>query len=212
MVENDKEKQQDLFGFNLEEKESILMRLENIKDRNKRIKAKLKKALKEEEESMFIKIEKKNFKNTIDQILVFLSWGRRDDVYVLGDEGDGDNGMLEPNDVFEEELEKSLEVMKKVGQTSIIKFRLPLYEEVFGSLTKKDFVFPGNEDNAYDMYLGGYKELISATIATLEDYGTVNQDKNIFLLKTEKEDIILTNNAFSLESDLRSAFHDVLCF
>ena len=204
--------QQDLFGFNPKEKESILMRLGDIKDRNKRIKAKLKKALKEEAESMFIKIEKKNFKNTIDQILVFLSWGRRDDVYVLGDEGDGDNGMLEPNDVFEEELEKSLEVMKKVGQTSIIKFRLPLYEEVFGSLTKKDFVFPGNEDNAYDMYLGGYKELISATIATLEECGTVNQDKNIFLLKTEKEDIILTNNAFSLESDLSRAFHDVLCF
>ena len=74
-------------------------------------------------------------------------------MYVLGDEGDGDDGMLEPNDVFEEELENSLELMEKVGQTSIIKFRLPLYEEVFGSLTKKDFVFPGNEDNAYDMYL-----------------------------------------------------------
>ena len=156
--------------------------------------------------------DKENFQKTMDQILVFLLWGRRDDVYVLGDEGDGDDGMLEPHDVFQEELEKSLEVMKKVGQTSTIKFRLPLYEEVFGSLTKKDFVFPGNEDNSYDMYLGGYKELISATIATLEDYGTVNQDKNIFLLKTEKEDIILTNNAFSLESDLWRAFHDVLCF
>ena len=156
--------------------------------------------------------DKENFQETMDQILVFLSWGRRDDVYVLGDEGDGDDGMLEPHDVFEEELEKSLEVMKKVGQTSIIKFRLPLYEEVFGSLTKKDFVFPGNEDNAYDMYLGGYKELISATITTLEEYGTVKQDKNIFFLKTEKEDIILTNNAFSLESDLWRAFHDVLCF
>ena len=212
MKKKDNKYQQDLFGFNPKEKESILMRLEDIKDRNKRIKAKLKKALKEEAESMFIKIEKKNFKNTIDQILVFLSWGRRDDVYVLGDEGDGDNGMLEPNDVFEEELEKSLEVMKKVGQTSIIKFRLPLYEEVFGSLTKKDFVFPGNEDNAYDMYLGGYKELISATIATLEECGTVNQDKNIFLLKTEKEDIILTNNAFSLEGALSRALYDVLCF
>ena len=153
-----------------------------------------------------------NFQETIDQILVFLSWGRRDDVYVLGDEGDGDDGMLEPNDVFEEELENSLELREKVGQTLIIKFRLPLYEEVFGSLTKKDFVFPGNEDNSYDMYLGGYKELISATIATLEDYGTVNQDKNIFLLTTEKEDIILTNNAFSLESALRSALHEVLCF
>ena len=155
---------------------------------------------------------KENFEETMDQILVFLSWGRRDDVYVLGDEGDGDDGMLEPNDVFEEELEKSLEVMKKVGQTSIIKVRLPIYEEVFRSLTKKDFVFPGNEDNSYDMYLGGYKELISATIATLEDYGTVNQDKNIFLITTEKEDIILTNNAFSLESALRSALHEVLCF
>ena len=212
MKKKDNKYQQDLFGFNPKEKESILMRLGDIKDRNKRIKAKLKKALKEEAESMFIKIEKKNFKNTIDQILVFLSWGRRDDVYVLGDEGDGDNGMLEPNDVFEEELEKSLEVMKKVGQTSIIKFRLPLYEEVFGSLTKKDFVFPGNEDNAYEMYLGGYKELISATIATLEECGTVNQDKNIFLLKTEKEDIILTNNAFSLEGALSRALYDVLCF
>ena len=115
---------------------------------------------------------KENFEETMDQILVFLSWGRRDDVYVLGDEGDGDDGMLEPNDVFEEELEKSLEVMKKVGQTSIIKFRLPLYEEVFGSLTKKDFVFPGNEDNAYDMYLGGYKELISATIALIGHSGS----------------------------------------
>ena len=212
MKKKDNKYQQDLFGFDPKEKESILMRLGDIKDRNKRIKAKLKKALKEEAESMFIKIEKKNFKNTIDQILVFLSWGRRDDVYVLGDEGDGDNGMLEPNDVFEEELEKSLEVMKKVGQTSIIKFRLPLYEEVFGSLTKKDFVFPGNEDNSYEMYLGGYKELISATIVTLEEYGTVKQDKNTFILKTEKEDIILTNNAFSLESDLWHAFHDVLCF
>jgi hypothetical protein len=153
-----------------------------------------------------------NFQETIDQILVFLSWGRRDDVYVLGDEGDGDDGMLEPNDVFEEELENSLELMEKVGQTSIIKFRLPLYEEVFGSLTKKDFVFPGNEDNAYDMYLGGYKELISATIVTLEKYGTVKKDKNIFFLKTEKEDIILTNNSFSLQSALSSALHDVLCF
>jgi|TARA_B100001094_G_C17883520_1_gene648042 hypothetical protein len=153
-----------------------------------------------------------NFQETIDQILVFLSWGRRDDLYVLGDEGDGDDGMLEPNDVFEEELENSLELMEKVGQTSIIKFRLPLYEEVFGSLTKKDFVFPGNEDNAYDMYLGGYKELISATIVTLEKYGTVKQDKNIFFLKTEKEDIILTNNSFSLQSALSSALHDVLCF
>jgi hypothetical protein len=153
-----------------------------------------------------------NFQETIDQILVFLSWGRRDDVYVLGDEGDGDDGMLEPNDVFEEELENSLELMEKVGQTSIIKFRLPLYEEVFGSLTKKDFVFPGNEDNAYDMYLGGYKELISATIVTFEKYGTVKQDKNIFFLKTEKEDIILTNNSFSLQSALSSALHDVLCF
>ena len=157
--------------------------------------------------------DKENFQETMDQILVFLLWGRRDDVYVLGDEGDDDDdGMLEPNDVFEDELEKSFEVMEKVGQTSIIKFRLPLYEEVFGSLTKKDFVFPGNKDNAYDMYLGGYKELISATIAILEEYGTVNQDKNIFLLKTKKEDINLTNNAFSLQSDLWHAFHDVLCF
>jgi hypothetical protein len=49
---------------------------------------------------------KENFEETMDQILVFLSWGRRDDVYLLGDEGDGDDGMLEPNDVFEEELEK----------------------------------------------------------------------------------------------------------
>lgn len=153
-----------------------------------------------------------NFQETIDQILVFLSWGRRDDLYVLGDEGDGDDGMLEPNDVFEEELENSLELMEKVGQTSIIKFRLPLYEEVFGSLTKKDFVFPGNEDNAYDMYLDGYKELISATIVTFEKYGTVKQVKNIFFLKTEKEDIILTNNSFSLQSALSSALHDVLCF
>ena len=48
------------------------------------------------------------------------------------------------------------------------------------------------------MYLGGYKELISATIAILEEYGTVNQDKNIFLLKTKNivnifsRDLLLT--------------------
>ncbi|MDC0466594.1 hypothetical protein OAN62_01320 [Gammaproteobacteria bacterium] len=212
MSKNDKEKQQDLFGFNLEEKELKIKEINKLKKIKEEAISKIANRKHKEQEKKNRLIDEANFQETMDQILVFLSWGRRDDVYVLGDEGDGDDGMLEPHDVFEEELEKSFEVMEKVEQTSIIKFRLPLYEEVFGSLTKKDFVFPGNEDNAYDMYLGGYKELISATIAILEEYGTVNQDKNIFLLKTKKEDINLTNNAFSLQSDLWHAFHDVLCF
>ena len=212
MSKEDKEKQQDLFGFNLEEKELKIKEINKLKKIKEEAISKIANRKHKEQEKKNRLIDEANFQETMDQILVFLSWGRRDDVYVLGDEGDGDDSMLESYEVFEEKLEKSLEVMKKVGQTSIIKFRLPLYEEVFGSLTKKDFVFPGNEDNAYEMYLGGYKELISATIATLEEYGTVNQDKNIFLLKTEKEDIILTNNAFSLESALSSALHDVLCF
>ena len=212
MSKEDKEEQQDLFGFNLEEKELKIKEINKLKKIKEKARAEQREAENLKKYKEFRANQEANFQVTMDQILVFLSWGRRDDVYVLGDEGDGDDGMLEPHDVFEEELEKSLEVMKKVGQTSIIKFRLPLYEEVFGSLTKKDFVFPGNEDNSYDMYLGGYKELISATITTLEEYGTVKQDKNIFFLKTEKEDIILTNNAFSLESDLWRAFHDVLCF
>ena len=212
MSKKDKEKQQDLFGFNLEEKELKIKEINKLKKIKEEAISKIANRKHKEQEKKNRLIDEANFQETMDQILVFLSWGRRDDVYVLGDEGDGDDGMLEPHDVFEEELEKSLELIEKVGQTSIIKFRLPLYEEVFGSLTKKDFVFPGNEDNSYEMYLGGYKELISATIVTLEKYGKVKQDKNIFFLKTEKEDIILTNNSFSLQSALSSALHDVLCF
>ena len=62
------------------------------------------------------------------------------------------------------------------------------------------------------MYLEGYKELIKETIDTLQFHGAVKQDKNVFILTTSDTDLILKNNAFSLESELTTNLHYVLCF
>ena len=164
-------------------------------------------------------LEKKEFKKTLNQISKYLSWGRRENVYVLGDEGDNPwnrgwykdhKNMLEPHDVFCQKFDKGVKLIEKSGDNFIVSFRLPLYEEVFGSLKKKDFIYPGNENNAYDMYLEGYENLIKATKETLGKYGSIEQDKNIFTLTTNCKN--WNAHATGLKSELWIALHDVLCF
>ena len=154
-------------------------------------------------------MEKKEFQETLNQISKYLSWGRRENVYVLGDEGDNPN-MLDPHDVFCQEFDKGIKFIEKSGDNFIVGFRLPLYEEVFGSLMKEDFIFPGNKYNDYDMYLEGYENLIKATKETLGEYGSIEQDKNIFTLTTNDKN--WNAHATGLRSELWTALHDVLCF
>ena len=160
-------------------------------------------------------MEKKEFQKTLNQISNYLLWGRRDNVYVLGNEGDNKwhndhKEMLEPHDVFCEEFDKGIKFIEKSGDNFIVSCRLPLYEEVFGSLNKKDFIYPGNEYNAYDMYLEGYENLIKATKETLGEYGSIEQNKNIFTLTTNDKN--WNAHATGLRSGLWIALHDVLCF
>tara|TARA_X000000950_G_scaffold273930_1_gene358321 strand:+ start:5121 stop:5681 length:561 start_codon:yes stop_codon:yes gene_type:complete len=169
--------------------------------------------LKQEADSIVEEIEsKKKFLNIINEISNYLSWGRAANIYILGCEGDGTDGMLEPHDLFYKKVDEGLSIIEETEKNKKIKFVLPLYEEFFGSLTEKDLQYPGNEEYDYEMYLEGYKRLIDETIDTLQFHGTVKQDKNIFILNTSDTDLILKNNAFSLESELTKNLHDVLCF
>ena len=154
----------------------------------------------------------KEFLNITNEISNYLSWGRVENIYILGCEGDGSDGMLDPNDLFYKKIKEGLSIIEETEKSKKIKFVLPLIEEFFGSLTEKDLQYPGNEDYSYEMYLEGYKELIKETIDTLKLHGTVKQNKNVFILTTSDTDLILKNNAFSLESELTTNLHYVLCF
>ena len=232
----------DLLGeVDLELKESMLAakELKKIEFNKQQKKIKTEKKLKQKHEDKKMKdlqdvndqiLRKAEFLDTMNQISVYLSWGRNHNTSILGDIPKDD--MEEPDFALEslcnsikwvkKDLLKQAHEKHKSGslfddQLKAIELRLPLYEEFFGSLTEKDFIFPGYKcnsydfhlDNSYDFNLDCYQRIISTIVEVLERHGEVKIDKNIFTLTT-KDKITLKDNAFSLESDLYTAVHDEL--
>jgi|TARA_B110000438_G_C15770356_1_gene631594 hypothetical protein len=224
----------DLLGeVDLELKESILAakELKKIEFNEQQKKIKAEKKLKQKHEDKKMKdlqdvndqiLRKEEFLYTMNQISVFLSWGRNHTTSILGDIPKDD--MEEPDFAIEslckslkwvkKDLFKQAHVKHKSGdilddKLKTIELRLPLYEEFFGSLTDKDFIFPGYKYNSYDLNLDCYQRIILTIEEILGFYGEVKIDKNIFTLTTKYE-ITLKDNAFSLESDLYRAVLDEL--
>ena len=226
----------DLLGeVDLELKESMLAakELKKIEFNEQQKKIKAEKKLKQKHEDKKMKdlqdindqiLRKEEFLYTMNQISVFLSWGRNHTTSILGDIPKDD--MEEPDFAIEllckslkwvkKDLFKQAHVKHKSGdifddKLKKIELRLPLYEEFFGSLTEKDFIFPGYKYNSYDLNLDCYQRIISTIVEVLDRHGEVKLDKNIFTLTT-KDKITLKDNAFSLESDLYTAVHEELSF
>ena len=209
MPKKENENQLDLFEFDPIENELRIEEINRIKSEEKKASEKQRK---EVEDARRMIESKKEFLNITNGISNYLSWGRAANIYILGCEGDGSDGMLDPHDLFYKKIEEGLSIIEETEKNKKIKFVLPLYEEFFGSLNEKDLQYPGNEEYSYEMFLNAYKELIKETIDTLHFHGTVKQDKNVFILNTSDTDLILKNNAFSLEGELTRNLHYVLCF
>ena len=74
-----------------------------------------------------LSVEEKDFNNTIEQVNIYLSWGRSlDSGFFLAD--------------------IKLQFVNLTSKTSHIECRLPLFEEILGTLTEQDLIYPGRKD------------------------------------------------------------------
>ena len=146
-----KSKQKDLFGLDPKEEEKLLS-YESLKEKmyrkaeekiklkeektKKKARLKEKKRL-EEEKGRFLKSEKKAHEKTIEQLKIYLSWGRSLK-YAEPDYGQK----------YYENIHKTIsqEVINKSDSCIFrLKWILPLYEELFGTIDEKDFIFSGED-------------------------------------------------------------------
>lgn len=153
MVENDKEKQQDLFGFNLEEKELKIKENKELKKIKEKAISKIAKRMHKEQEKENKKknrlIDEANFNESVKIIKKYLSWN--------DDSGNKYHHLRDYTNRIESSY--SQETSKKLG-VSIYKFKwnLPLFSECCKLLSKKSFIFPGTV-NLSDKILN-YKNMI----------------------------------------------------
>ena len=134
-----KSKQKDLFGLDPKEEEKLLSH-ESLKEKIYR-KAEEKSKLKEAKAKK--KEQEKEFHESVKQTEKYLSWGR------------GSN-------VWGKEWWTSLKIktFNKGGVYKLI-WTLPLYEELFSSVTKQDLIFKENP-RLFDFDNGCYKEVIES--------------------------------------------------
>ena len=153
MVENNKEKQQDLFGFNLEEKELKIKENKELKKIKEKAISKIAKRMHKEQEKKNKKknrlIDEANFNESVKIIKKYLSWN--------DDSGNKYHHLRDYTNRIESSY--SQETSKKLG-VSIYKFKwnLPLFNDCCKLLSKKSFIFPGTV-NLSDKILD-YKNMI----------------------------------------------------
>lgn len=160
MSKKDKEKQQDLFGFTLEEKELKIKENKELKKIKEKAISKIakianrthKERIKEQEKKNKKKnrlIDEANFNESVKIIKKYLSWN--------DDSGNKYHHLRDYTNRIESSY--SQETSKKLG-VSIYKFKwnLPLFSECHKLLSKKSFIFPGTV-NLSDKILN-YKNMI----------------------------------------------------
>ena len=153
MSKNDKEKQQDLFGFTLEEKELKIKENKELKKIKEKAIAKIANRMHKEQEKKNKKknrlIDEANFNESVKIIKKYLSWN--------DDSGNKYHHLRDYTNRIESSY--SQETSKKLG-VSIYKFKwnLPLFSECCKLLSKKSFIFPGTV-NLSDKILN-YKNMI----------------------------------------------------
>ena len=132
---------------------------------------------------------KNEFPAMMQEIASYLSWGRKND-YIGEWEEENHDLKLAIYWNLDWSFDKRYKVIHKTKKFKKISFKFWLYEEVFGRLTDSDFIYPGNKDNYYDIYLELYKQLIEVTHKFLKEIGDVEQEKNHFSLKSTNPDFI----------------------
>jgi len=209
---NKSQNQLELFPIDERQKRDLL-----IISTDKKYKLRAKKAEKKAEEAGLIQEEKKlskikneeKYKNEfpamMQEIATYLSWGRRND-YIGDWEEESDGLQLAIYWNLDWDFDKRYKATHKTKTFKEIAFRFWLYEEVFGRLTDTDFIYPGNKDNPYDIFLEGYKKLIKVTHKFLSKFGDVKQEKNYFSLKSMDLDFIKGHRDYMHE--LKQALYD----
>ena len=140
----------------------------------------LQKILEIHEESR-ISLEKRDFNNAIEQVKIYLSWGRS---------LDSGFSLVDIKSQF----------VNRTSKTSHIQCRLPLFEEILGTLTEQDLIYPGRKDLEW------------GTLAQCcEQYG--HCVSNVFdYLKEIFRKVTITNNIITIKEQFEREAWDILAW
>ena len=128
-----------------------------------------------------ISVEERDFNNAIEQVKIYLSWGRSlDSGFFLAD--------------------IKLQFVNRASKTSHIECRLPLFEEILGTLTEQDLIYPGRKDLEW------------GTLAQCcEQYG--HCVSNVFdYLKEIFRKVTITNNIITIKEQFEREAWDILAW
>jgi hypothetical protein len=141
-----------------------------------------------------ISVEERDFNNAIEQVKIYLSWGRSlDSGFFLAD--------------------IKLQFVNRASKTSHIECRLPLFEEILGTLTEQDLIYPGRKDLEWGTLAQcceHYGHCVSNVLDYLEEiFPNVTITNNIITIKEQFEreawDILTWQE---LEYELHHTFYD----
>ena len=140
-----------------------------------------------------ISLEKRDFNNAIEQVKIYLSWGRS-----------LDSGFFLAN--------IKSQFVNLTSKTSHIECRLPLFEEILGTLTEQDLIYPGRKDLEWGTLAQcceHYDQCISNILRYLEEiFPKVTITNNVITIKEQFEreawDILAWQE---LESELHHTFY-----
>ena len=165
----------DLFG---EVDQSFRKEMEQKKILNKKFQ---KQKILEIREQSRISIEERDFNNAIEQVKIYLSWGRS-----------LDSGFFL--------VDIKSQFVNRTSKTSHIQCRLPLFEEILGTLTEQDLVYPGRKDLEW------------GTLAQCcEQYG--HCVSNVFdYLKEIFRKVTITNNIITIKEQFEREAWDILAW
>ena len=128
-----------------------------------------------------LSVEERDFNNAIEQVNIYLSWGRSlDSGFFLAD--------------------IKLQFVNLTSKTSHIECRLPLFEEILGTLTEQDLIYPGRKDLEW------------GTLAQCcEQYG--HCVSNVFdYLKEIFRKVTITNNIITIKEQFEREAWDILAW
>ena len=156
MSKNDKEKQQDLFGFTLEEKELKIKDNKELKKIKQKAMSKIakianrthKERIKEQEKKNRL-IDEANFNESVKIIKKYLSWN--------DDSGNKYHHLRDYINRIESSYSQETSIKSGINIYEF-KWNLPLFSECCKLLSKKSFIFPGTV-NLSDKILN-YKNMI----------------------------------------------------
>ena len=141
-----------------------------------------------------LSVEERDFNNAIEQVNIYLSWGRSlDSGFFLAD--------------------IKLQFVNLTSKTSHIECRLPLFEEILGTWTEQDLIYPGRKDLEWGTLAQcceQYGHCVSNVLDYLEEiFPKVTITNNIITIKEQFEreawDILAWQE---LESELHHTFYD----